>query len=265
MFDYLSNGEEESSNRLNPTIAHKNKGSRRAEAFAQLKLEDRCNIYKFLSGLYLQAVSKVMLEKIADPDFLQELSECLGEKNISILENCLSNKRLNDKDLVQMAATLKQEYMNLFAVPTGSYVAPYEDIYLGKTQDGRTFHGPLLGVRAIAVKKLYREAGAQVDQLCNELPNHIGIELSFMQFLCEQEMHSLRAEYSMKNNEDEIKQSEVYRRFQFRFLKEHLTNWFPLLNEAINSKSKVAFYRSWSNFTELFLLRDKEQLEQQYS
>jgi len=228
------------------------------------RLQFREAMYAFLAAVFLQPISEKFLQQISDQSFLTELSDLFHGKAFNELERYLTS--LNQEDLGNEVDRLKREYMSLFAVPTGRYVAPFEDIYLGKNQNGQTHRGPLLGVRAIAVKRLYREAGAQMDYLRKELPNHVGVELSFMRFLCERQAHTFVAEsedaYSNMDS-NEFSQWEVYRAYQIRFLSEHLNHWFPLLNEEIQEKSNQVFYRTISNLTQEYLAHDLESLKLQ--
>ena len=219
-------------------------------------------IYSFLSSVYLQPITEVSLQQICDDDFLNELTEVLpGDATIE-LQQYLS--MLDPDSLDDELSALKQEYMSLFSVPTGRYVTPFEDIYRGKTTDGQPHRGPLLGVRAIAAKQLYREAGAEIDNITKELPNHIGVELSFMRFLCEREAASIIDDVNQEAADtNEFSQAEIYRAYQIRFLGEHLTRWFPELNEEIQSKSPHVFYRSVSNMTQTFLQQDLMMLKKQ--
>src|SRR5512139_118915 len=116
--------------------------------------------------------------------------------------------------------------MVLIAVPAGRYVTPFEDVYRGASVDRRL--GPLLGEHAVAVMRLYREAGGDVDQDCKELPTHVGVELAFMSFLCGREA----AARSGERCADAVGQGAAtagayYRGLQVRFLREHLAEWFP--------------------------------------
>jgi len=228
------------------------------------RLQFREAVYAFLAAVFLQPITEKFLQQISEQSFLSELSELFQSDTFQELERYLSS--LNQKDLVNEVDMLKREYMSLFAVPTGRYVAPFEDIYLGKNQNGQTHRGPLLGVRAIAAKRLYREAGAQLDNMRKELPNHIGVELSFMRFLCKRQADSLFAEPETANSDvdsTKFSQWEVYRAYQIRFLSEHLDHWFPLLNEEIQKKSHQVFYRTIANLTQEYLAHDLESLKQQ--
>ena len=60
-------------------------------------------------------------------------------------------------------------------------------------------------------------------------------------------------------------QVEIYRAYQIRFLAEHLTRWFPELNEEIQKKSNHVFYQSIANITQQFLEQDLQILKTQLS
>jgi len=226
-------------------------------------------IYSFLSSIYLQSITEESLQQICDDLFLNDLAEVLPGDATTDLQRYLST--LDTSDLTGEVARLKKEYMSLFSVPTGRYVTPFEDIYRGKTADGQPHRGPLLGVRAIAAKKIYREAGAEMDSVTKELPNHIGVELSFMRFLCEREAVALidgniiDQDFDQNDDANTFSQAEIYRAYQIRFLAEHLTRWFPELNEEIQKKSNHVLYTSIANMTQEFLQQDLQMLKQQLS
>ena len=142
----------------------------------------RGNMYRFLSAIYLQAPTQDLVQNIIDAEFLEELASLFCKSPVAELNNYAGPVDL-EKDL----ALIKQDYMDLFAVPAGRYVTPFEDVYRGTRMDGNQERGPLLGVRAIAAKVMYRMAGAEMDRICKELPTHIGVELAFMNFLFDSE------------------------------------------------------------------------------
>ena len=116
-----------------------------------------------------------------------------------------------------------------------------------------------MGDRAIAVRRLYRTAGAKMGAECKELPTHIGVELSFMSFLCEHQAASLRAELQAAALETETRASADwigYRRIQIIFLQRHLNDWFPRLSEVIQAHATTPLYRGLALLTEDFLAWD---------
>ena len=233
---------------------------KKTDSLAYPEARARANIYHFLSAVFLSPPEKDFLEHILDKDILNELSTLFGEKVVADLKEFAATAHL-DKDL----ASFKQEYMDLFAVPIGRYVTPFEDVYRGITVDGKQERGPLLGERAIAVTRIYREAGAQMDGTCKELPTHIGVELSFMSFLCEREASAIRSEEEALLNQRKTKATNParYRELQTRFLQKHLNEWFPQLSQSIQANAKSPFYRGLALITEAFLAQDTASLSVQ--
>lgn len=218
----------------------------------------RADMYGFLAAAYLRPPTWELVRCLLAEEFIEEISSLFDE---AIVENL---KQITDIARVEADfASIGQEYMNLFAVPTGRYVTPYEDVYQGITIECTLKRGPLLGERAIAARRIYREAGADMRIACKELPTHIGVELSFMSFLCEQEAEAIYDEDRQKLlNAEEIPdvESERYRRLQIKFLKEHLNVWFPRLNLSIQKNARSPFYKILALITEAFLAYDTSTL-----
>jgi TorA maturation chaperone TorD len=227
----------------------------KSEAYATWQeAEARANLYRFLSTAYLQPPQGDLVRQILDEDFLSSLCTLFSDRALATLRS-LPAMADPEKDL----PSLRQEYMDLFAVPTGRYVTPFEDVYRGKTPDGTPERGPLMGERAIAVRRLYRAAGAEMDSECKELPTHIGVELAFMGFLCEQQAAALRAGLQAAAVESETSASANwlgYRRLQIIFLQRHLNDWFPRLSEVIQTYATTPLYRGLALLTEDFLAWD---------
>jgi len=211
----------------------------------------RGNIYRFFSSVFLSPPKDNFLQIILDKNFLEELSVVFGDNAVADLK-----KFAVTTDLSQDSASLKQEYMDLFAIPAGSYVTPFEDVYGGRMVDGRLERGRLLGERAIAVIRMYREAGAEMKGSCKELPTHIGVELSFMGLLCEREALAIR-------DDADTTASRRYRELQLKFLQGHLNEWFPQLSEAIQANARSYFYRGLAQVIEVFLAEDTAGLFEQ--
>ena len=75
------------------------------------------------------------------------------------------------------------------------------------------------GAGANVSDDVFREAGAEIDNMTKELPNHIGVELSFMSFLCEREAASIIDDDVNQKVADanSFSQAEIYRAYQIRF------------------------------------------------
>jgi TorA maturation chaperone TorD len=223
--------------------------------------QTRQQLYHFLAAAYLRPLTTAALRHLQDPGVLRELATLVGEDAIADL-----------KDFSACAGTgaeeeeLRQEFMDLFAVPAGRYVTPFEDVYRGASADRKL--GPLLGEHAVAVSRLYRVAGADLDARCEELPTHVGVELAFMSFLCEREAEAVLGrgiEAPSKGEESDPAPSAYYRALQHRFLHEHLNAWFSQLSGAIRERATSGLYRGIAALTHAVLRQDAAWLTTQPS
>jgi TorA maturation chaperone TorD len=211
----------------------------------------RASMYGFLAAVYLYPPTPDLIRRLTTEDFLGELCSLFGEEIVADLKKFAAEAH-PDRD----SDYLDQEYMNLFAVPTGRYVTPFEDVYRGITSEGMLKRGPLMGERAIAARRIYRQAGADMDRACKELPTHIGVEFSFMHFLCEREAAVICAEEEQALPHEKRRTAalcDTYRELQIRFLNEHLNAWFLQLSLAIQANAKSLFYRGLAKITQAFL------------
>jgi TorA maturation chaperone TorD len=216
--------------------------------------EARADMYRFFSAVYLSPINEDLLRRLVDEEFLDELSTLFGGPAVAELRDFAASVSV-ENDL----PSLRQEYMDLFAVPMGRYVTPFEDVFRGRSADGKEVRGPLLGERAIAVTRVYRGAGAEMDGACKELPTHVGVELSFMNFLCRRESASHRAQVpgaTPDREKETLSEPTTYRELQSRFLREHLNRWFPQLSFTIQASAGGPLYRGLAVLTEEFLVRD---------
>jgi TorA maturation chaperone TorD len=241
-----------------PSPGRKAAGVGKGAFLAYQDAEARGNMYHFLSRIYLHPPNQDLVQHLSTKIFLVGLSSLFGLETVAHLEKFAATA-----DCDKNVEVLKQDYMDLFAVPTGRYVTPFEDVYLGKTIEGKQERGPLMGERAVAVRRMYREAGAEMERDCRELPTHIGVELSFMSFLCEQEAVAIRNEerdapFNQKGEKstDSIK----YRELQIKFIQKHLKEWFPQLCQSIKANAKSQFYRGLAFIAEEFLAQDTASL-----
>ena len=214
--------------------------------------QTREQLYHFLAAAYLRPLTPEALRHLTDPGVLQELEALFGEEATVALREFSTGGRGETRE-----EGLQQEFMDLFAVPTGRYVTPFEDVYRGASAEQQL--GPLLGEHAVAVKRLYRAAAGEVDETCRELPTHVGVELAFMSFLCAREAAAQCGDGDASGSEGDAGISapcSFYRSLQLRFLREHLNTWFPHLSNAIQKKASSGLYRGLAELTEVVLERD---------
>ena len=211
---------------------------------------DRQKQYAFLSTALAQPPSAEWLETIRSSDFppadvgvftepIFDRSRCFtaGDTTASTLEN-----------------DARQEFMNLFRVPGGQYVAPYESVYRD-TRDigGQKVKGLLMGRSAIDVRKWYRLAAIEPADDYNDLPDHICLELSYLEHLCGKER-----EFGSLGDSPKLTRA---REMQRDFLAGHVVTWVPILRDKILEKSQNDYFRALGDVTVEFTQRDLATLE----
>jgi TorA maturation chaperone TorD len=141
---------------------------------------------------------------------------------------------------------LRQEFDNLLVVPLGRYLTPYEAVYTDERVVGnQRVRGLLMGPSTVAVQACYRAAGAQLDGECRELPDHVGVELSFMQFLCDEE----RRAWEQGDRSSAVE----WRARERHFVQHHLGRWVPELCRRMAERAATAFYRGVALLTAEFV------------
>lgn len=144
-------------------------------------------------------------------------------------------------------ADVKQEFMDLLKVPTGRYVPPYEAVHRdSRIVNGEPTRGLLMGPSTVDVRRLYQDAGASLE--LPELPDHIGVELGFMAFLCEREEEA--------RLEGDAEALENYRRYQKGFLADHVLAWVPDYCEIVGRRSTTSYMQALTALTREFCQAD---------
>lgn len=203
--------------------------------------EQAAKVYRFLGRAYLQPPDRPFLEEVAAwCDGLLAQREELPEELTAALEALRGS--LNDLS-EERVRTIQEEFFRLLRglSPRHSPPPPYESVY----REGR-----LWGEAAAAVKRLYAHWGLAPDEerLGREPPDHLGLELKFMGFLCAPE----RKEGAHPKSQD----VEEARR---SFLEEHL-NWVEAFHERVRAFDPDPFYEALLALTEAWLALHREHL-----
>lgn len=231
--------------------------ARRTHTLARDRANSRSSLYGLLAAHYLSPPNDDLVQHLQSEDFLRELSWVFSPQAVANLREVTASISPGEH-----MTDLRQEYMDLFVVPSGRYVTPFEDVYRGGSPEGAAGTGRLMGEQTIELRRRYREAGAEMVRACKQLPNHIGVELSFMSFLCNKEAAAVGNEkYALLDRgERRAVGSATYRELQIRFLQEHLNEWFPQLSRSIQARAKSSFYHCLALITEEFLALDTTSL-----
>lgn len=128
------------------------------------------------------------------------------------------------------------EYTRLFVLPFG--VVPHESYYLDEKKH-------LGGHVTVAVQRYYDAAAARLAGTSLELPDHMGVELEFMKFLCD-----IEAQLWQEPNREGLQRCLE---FQNGFLADHLLRWNQALGQKISVESSLDLYRALARLTNDFL------------
>ncbi|MBU0464464.1 MAG: molecular chaperone TorD family protein [Proteobacteria bacterium] len=200
--------------------------------------ENRGNVYGLLATVFSQEISSDFLLQIKDPRFLGVLSGLGVEFNGIFFEK-------PDDDLLEDLAV---EFTRLFLGP-GKHISPHESIH-HERNDGQW--GTLWGQSTVDVKKFIESAGLGYKSEYKGLPDHISVELEFMQQVA-------RAEAQAWEDEDTDKALYCLK-IEKKFIEEHLACWIPVFCEKVIQQAELPFYRELAGLTRKFIEFEREEL-----
>jgi TorA maturation chaperone TorD len=210
-------------------------------------------------------INKLILYERKRGDCYRLLSACfyLPKKELFLEEGLFKNLSMLLKSICPGAAIfsaemeeaireynnedLSVEYAKLFVGPYDLKAPPYGSVYL---EGGRR----VMGDSTMEVIKSYHEEGLYMDEDFKELPDHIAVELEFMNYLIYKEIDT----YMKSKFEDAM---EVLRH-QELFLKKYLGAWISNFSKAIIENSDNPFYISLAKCTEVFIKTDMDYISE---
>ena len=181
----------------------------------------RSRVYGLLRRVFSREVDKPLLEWCREQDRAGLWSDLRVD-----LEEVLETA---DPDSALEALAI--DFCQLF-ITSGAHGTPHESVH-GAAQDSGTL---LFGDPASAVKRLYREAGYELEEAAHMLPDSLGVEFEFMERLAEGE-----AAATKEGDAEERRRLEDLQR---RMLKEHLGRWVPGYARRIRADAGTDFYRA---------------------
>lgn len=200
----------------------------------------RSNIYGFLATAYRQEVTSEFLQQLRDPEFLEILSG-LGIQLTSDFLQKPEEELLDD---------LAVEFAGLFLGP-GGHISPHESVH--HQRDG-VEGGMLWGETTAEVKKFIESAGPDYSPEYTGLPDHISVELEFMEALARHEEQA----WSVDDEEEAFRCLDMER----RFLEEHLSRWVPAFCDKVMATAELSFYRELAGLTKRFIEFDWQELQE---
>jgi len=192
---------------------------------------ERSSLYGFLASVYRTEPAERLLREIRKDSFkdaLKAVGVDLGES----LEGGSVKKLVDD---------LAVEYARLFIGP-GNHVAPYAAVYLGG--EGASLWGP----ETAWVKEFIEAAGFDYRSDYHDLPDHVAVELEFMQEITANESAALESK--------DWKRAEKLRRIEEEFVTTHMAKWVPEFCRQVQDRAEFPFYKAIACLTEDFILSE---------
>ncbi|NCP88221.1 MAG: hypothetical protein CO094_13630 [Anaerolineae bacterium CG_4_9_14_3_um_filter_57_17] len=145
---------------------------------------------------------------------------------------------------------LQREYTRLLVGPGAGYIPPYASIYLHPAEAGKAL---LWGAEAARVESTYRAAGLEIAPGQPRLPDHLALELQFMQHLC-----ACQADAALRGD---MQEAAEWQARQEAFLQGHLLVWLSRFAAQVEQSARLPFYPTLINFTLDFIQSEIENLK----
>lgn len=208
-----------------------------------LLMENRAYMYRLLGRIYKEEVDQELYNQLASLHFS---SEC-DENELS--EGYRQFEAYFQKTYLDALTDLAVDYARIFlgaGVSEATVADPYESVYTSTErlimQDARD-----------EVLAVYREFGLDKDEKLNIPEDHLGLELEFMAYLCQESKNAL-------HSEDYPKVEALLQKQSF-FLENHLLNWISPFCDDILKCSDSEFYKAVAKITRGYLHLEKEILQ----
>ncbi len=199
----------------------------------------RSNIYSLLAVTFREEPTSAFIKQFKNPEFLDVLSS-IGIKIETGFLKQPEEKLLED---------LSIEYARLFLGP-GKHISPHESVH-HERDDGDW--GRLWGKSTVEVQKFIESTGLTYKPEYSGIPDHISVELEFMQELTKREAEAWE--------EDDINGALSCLNIEKRFIDEHLIRWIPILCEKVILEADLSFYIEIARLTKSFIQSENKELE----
>jgi TorA maturation chaperone TorD len=207
------------------------------QKFSELA-HQRSNVYGFLSSIYSHEPDENFIRNL-DSSSLHPLRK--GETN--------GDKEFWGQSTEKICEDLAIEYTRLFLGPK-NHIPPFESLHNFKKGEPRQ----MWGTATVEVKRIIESTGLSFRKDYGGIPDHISIELEFMQKLVKNEGELWEKE---KNGSQLLKSIKLEK----KFVDEHLQVWIPGFCQKVMEAAKYDFYRDVAELTKDFIVTEKEEVE----
>jgi TorA maturation chaperone TorD len=198
----------------------------------------RSNVYGLLSSIYSHEPDENFIR-----NFETSSSLPFGRGKMN------GDKEFWAQSTEKICEDLAVEYTRLFLGPK-NHIPPFESLYNFKKGDVRQ----IWGTATVEVKKIIESTGLSFRKDYEGIPDHISIELEFMQKLVKNEGELWEKE---KNGSQLLKSIKLEK----KFIDEHLQVWIPGFCQKVIEAARFDFYRNVAELTKDFIVTEKEEVE----
>ena len=215
-------------------------------------LENRMNMYRFLSRFFIVEADATFLEGIAKMTLPQETGEEKLERGYRAIEAWVK-KNVTEKADPDPVTTLAADYAHVFlgAGVSGAKAAyPFESVYTSP-------QGLVMQDAWEEVCAIYHKNGFARPQGGDNHEDHIGLQLDFMAHLCERDL-------ALIDKDDAESAKALAQNFatEEAFLQKHLLNWVSGLARDVHKYAETTFYPGAVDALEGFLKLDKSMVDE---
>lgn len=189
------------------------------------KTMERSSLYGFLALVYREEPTAAFLLKMKNAEFLDALSAAGVRFDKAFFAS-------PDEELLDELAI---EYTRLFIGP-GRHIPASE---------GAQREGALWGRTTSEVARLVENCGLRYNPEYCDPPDHIGVELEFMQEVTRREAEA----WEREDSSEALHCLHIER----EFIGKHLSRWVPLFCEKVAQEAECSFYREMAVLTDSFI------------
>ena len=200
--------------------------------------EHRSSIYGFLAAIYRQELTSELLQQMKAHRFQEVLSNLGVKLNNGFFQT-------SEQELLENLAI---EYTRLFVGP-GKHISPHESVHHKK--EG-VQSGQLWGELTAQVKGIIESSGLEYESEYTGMPDHISVELEFMQHVVQREMQAWQA--------DDDQTALLCLKNEKQFVDEHLFGWVPDFCDKVIEAAESPFYKEMARLTKSFIEFEKKEL-----
>ena len=210
----------------------------------------RANVYRFLAGVFLTPIPPEGLEYVRQLQAaVRAMPQVEGEGEMvtgtALLQEFAAEATAADLAKLQLGLAIERTLLCRGVRETDAPPPPFESLYRAGAEAAPT-------ACLLAVVNAYQQAGWAVSEERRERPDYVGIELSFMAALCDEEPAA---------GEDPDRLATLIH-LERRFVEDHLITWVPAYCRAVFNHARSSFFQGIAHLLLGFLNEEAQVLSE---